>query len=57
MLGIIERACCKTVVREIPGITACYSRKETIKSEDKDANTDVIKVAELALLPAAINLF
>lgn len=34
LVGIVEKTCLKTVVREIPGITDCFKSKE-----DKDGET------------------
>ena len=28
LVGIVERTCVKTVIREIPGITDCFKSKE-----------------------------
>lgn len=37
LVGIVERTCLKTVVREIPGITDCFR----VKEENKDGKTTV----------------
>ena len=34
LVGIVEKTCLKTVIREIPGITDCFRSKE-----DKDGET------------------
>ncbi len=34
LVGIIEKTCLRTVVREIPGITDCFKSKEKGKGED-----------------------
>ena len=33
LLGIVEKTCMKTVIREIPGITDCFNNQE-----DKDTS-------------------
>lgn len=33
LVGIVEKTCMKTVVREIPGITDCFKNKEEKSGE------------------------
>lgn len=33
-IGIAERACCSTIIRQIPGITDCFQVKSDGKSGD-----------------------
>lgn len=35
LVGLVERVCVKTVVREIPGITDCFKNEEDGKNGDK----------------------
>ena len=35
LVGLVERVCLKTVVREIPGITDCFMNEEDGKSGQK----------------------
>lgn len=41
-VGIVERACRATVIREIPGIADCFQTKETVKGSSKS----IIKVCQ-----------
>ena len=44
-VGIVERTCRGTVIREIPGITACFKVEETVKGSTEP----IIKVGPLPL--------
>ncbi len=35
LVGLVERVCLKTVVREIPGITDCFMNEEDAKNGEK----------------------
>ena len=48
LVGIIERVCQKTIVREIPGIRDCFSSKETIKGKNGGASREITKVSSMA---------
>lgn len=43
LVGIIERTCRSTVIREIPGITDCFQIKEEEKKGEKKSEP-IIKV-------------
>ena len=35
LVGLVERVCLKTVIREIPGITDCFMNEEEGKNGEK----------------------
>jgi DNA-directed RNA polymerase I subunit RPA1 len=40
LVGVLERACRKTVIREIPGIADCFILKEQPKAKKGDPPID-----------------
>jgi hypothetical protein len=49
LVGIIERTCRKTIIREIPGVAECFSAKDTIKGKD-GSSEEVTKVKSRKIL-------
>jgi len=49
-VGIVERVCRATVIREIPGISECFQVKESNKDEGAVIKVKPLKVFVLCLL-------
>jgi DNA-directed RNA polymerase I subunit RPA1 len=47
-VGIVERVCRATVIREIPGISECFQSRDTSKKDEED----VIKVSITSIISA-----
>jgi hypothetical protein len=45
LVELIERVCRLTIIREIPGITDCFSSKEKVKGVDGKPDREVVKVS------------
>jgi DNA-directed RNA polymerase I subunit RPA1 len=45
LVGVLERACRKTVIREIPGISDCFILKEQPKAKHGDPPIDYTVVS------------